>query len=229
MHRKLKLGLDLGLGGNVVFLIFAVLTYVYMRLSAKASDKTLLGLERFEYFLLFLGFAMLLASACFLTSTLRMRAKFKIAYWVYICMEAFIMYCELNSYETKSFYHPYSLGLAIAHALISAAICFTFIQLDPYKKPFEILIIVCIGIILAGMMGNILEIRLYFSVITNAAAYALMFGGIKYMLSKEIVEIDCHGDAARVAEYRGFFDDTPSEPTDAQKAAQNKDNESNEE
>jgi len=222
MHKKLDIGLKLGLAGNVLFLVFGFFTFVYYKLAYKGTAPSkLLILERFEYFLLFLGFAMIFASAYFITISVRMRLKLKLAMWLYGAMEAFLMYCELHSYQTMSFYHPYSLTLAIVHALISAAICFLFLDFDPYKKPFEILIIVTIGIILAGMMGNIFEIRLYFSILFNAIALTVLFSGIIYMLNKEIIEIDCHGDKARVAEYRGFFDgDEPEKKTDAQMAAE---------
>ncbi|HRR75456.1 MAG TPA: hypothetical protein P5191_01395 [Ruminococcus sp.] len=231
MHKKLDLGLKLGLAGNILFLLFGFFTFIYYKLAYKGTAQSkLLLLERVEYFLLFLGFAMFFAAAYFITISVRMRLKLKLAMWLYGAMEAFLMYCELHSYQTMSFYHPYSLTLAIGHALISAAICFLFLDFDPYKKPFEILIIVTIGIILAGMMGNIFEIRLYFSILFNAVALTVLFAGIIYMLNKEIIEIDCHGDKARVAEYRGFFDgDDPEEKkTDAQKASE-KNSESNEE
>jgi hypothetical protein len=222
MHKKLDIGLKLGMLGNIIFLLFGAITFIYMKMMQKnTKESTLLNIERFEYFLLFLGFAMIFAAAYFILISVRMRGKLKIAMWLYGCMEAFLMYCELHSYDTREFYHPYSLTLAIVHALLSAAVCFSFLQFDPYKKPFEILIIVCIAIILVGMLGNVFEIRLYFSILFNAVAMTVLFAGIIYMLKKEIIEIDCHGDSARVAEYRGFFDgDDNEKKTDAQMASE---------
>ena len=191
MHKKLDIGLKLGMLGNIVFLLFGAITFIYMKMMQKnTKESTLLNIERFEYFLLFLGFAMIFAAAYFILISVRMRGKLKIAMWLYGCMEAFLM-------------------------------CFSFLQFDPYKKPFEILIIVCIAIILVGMLGNVFEIRLYFSILFNAVAMTVLFAGIIYMLKKEIIEIDCHGDSARVAEYRGFFDgDDNEKKTDAQMASE---------
>ena len=220
MHKRLNIGLDLGLAGNVLFLIFAVLTYVYYRLF-NAGSSAVDALEKIEYVLLFLGFGSFAVSALLITMAVRMRTRFKAALWLYIVMEAVIMYCELNSYDVRSFYHAYSMWLAIIHAVISSAACFAFIELDPYKKPFEILIIVCVGVILVGMMGTVFNVRVYFSVIMNALSFTVLFSGIKYMMSHEIIEIDCHGDSARVAEYRGFFEGD-EQKTDAQKAAEKK-------
>ena len=118
------------------------------------------------------------------------------------------MYCDLNSFEVMSFYDPYSMLLAIVHSVISAAVCFAFLYLDPYKTPFEVVVIICIGVILGGMFGNLLGIRIYFSILVNAIAFTGLFAAIKYMYGHDIIEIDCHGDQARVAEYKsGFFDD----------------------
>jgi uncharacterized membrane protein YfcA len=82
-----------------------------------------------------------------------------------------------------------------------------FVYLDPYKTQYEILIIMCIGLILGGMFGNLIGIRIYFSILMNAVAFLIMFYGIRVMLKREIIEIDCYGDRARVAEYRSVFFD----------------------
>ena len=133
-----------------------------------------------------------------------MRKWLKIAYSVYIVTEAVMMTLELNSYRID-FYKPYSLLLAIVHSIFSAMVCFAFLTFDPDKKSYEIIIIICIGIMLGGMLGNVIGIRIYFSIFTNAIAFLLLFSSIKYMLKREIIEIDCYGDKARVAEYKSTF------------------------
>lgn len=82
------------------------------------------------------------------------------------------------------------------------------LSFDPYKNKFEVITIICIGIILGGMFGNILGIRIYFSIVVNAVAFAVMFFSIKKLLKNQDIEIDCYGDRARVAEYKSdFFDE----------------------
>ena len=40
------------------------------------------------------------------------------------------------------------------------------------------------------------------------AALTVLFASLKYMMKREMIEIDCHGDRARVAEYNSntFFE-----------------------
>lgn len=217
MHKKLSLALTLGLIGNALFILFALLAYTYYRVYDPDS-KSVVILEHITYTSLMSGFFCLAASALLLWITLRMRTVLKAGFSIYIIMEAVLMYLELNSFRYMSFYEPYSLKLAIAHSILSAAVCFLFVYLDPYKMPFEIMIILCIGLILGGMFGNIMGIRIYFSILVNAISFAILFFGIKVMIKREIIEIDCYGDIARVAEYRSvFFEedaDEEDEPAD---------------
>ncbi len=203
MHKKLSLGLNLGLVGNVFFIVFSAVCYVYYLIYNPESGFVKF-LEITAYLFEFSGFASLIVSDILISRTARMRNWLKIGFAVYIVVEAVMMTLELNSYRID-FYKPYSLLLAIIHSVFSAAVCFSFLTLDPDKKAYEVITIICIGIMLGGMMGNVIGIRIYFSIFTNAVAFTLMFAGIKYMLKREIIEIDCYGDRARVAEYRSTF------------------------
>lgn len=205
MHEKLSKGLTFGLVGNILFVVFSVICYIYYATYDYESAFSKF-LEITAYLCEFTGFGFLVFSDYLITVTTRMRKTLKIAFPIYIAMEAVMMFLELNSYKFE-FYKPYSFALAIVHSIVSAAICFTFLQLDPYKNKFEAVIIICIGIILGGMFGNLLGIRIYFSILTNAIAFTLLFVAIKYLLKREEIEIDCHGDRARVAEYKGLFDE----------------------
>lgn len=206
MHKQLSYGLTFGLIGNILFIAFAVITFFFY-LAYDPEKSTLRVVEILAYVCEFSAFGFLIASDILLCKTIRMRKWLKIGFSLYIVMEALIMYFELNSFSVATFYQPYSLPLAIIHAIISAAACFSFLSLDPYKTSFEIIVIICIGIILGGMFGNILGIRIYFSVLVNAVSFVLLFASIKYMLKREVIEIDCHGDKARVVEYKSnFFD-----------------------
>lgn len=218
MQKKLSLGLALGFYGNLLFVIFAIVCYIYYSLYDPESGFTK-ALEITAYACEFAGFGLLFAADVLISITTRMRKWFKILFSFYIIMEAVMMYCELNSFAVKDFYSPYSLGLAVAHSLISAVVCFSFVSLDPYKSPYEATIIICIGVILGGMFGNILNIRIYFSILVNAVAFTGLFAVTRSMLKRNIIEIDCHGDSARVAEYKGVFgsDDDDDEADDKEK------------
>ena len=215
MHKKLSLGLYAAFAGNLLFVLFAVLAYWYYKIYDPSSGFVKF-LEKATYTTLFLGFISLVASEVLFCMTLRMRRLLKSVYGLYIVMEAVMMYLELNSARYRRFYEPYSFKLAVIHSLLSAVVCFIFVYLDPYKVNFEVVIIVCIGLIMGGMFGNLMGIRIYFSILVNAIAYSLMFGAIIYMLKKEIIEIDCYGDSARVAEYKSVFFEEEVDDDDAE-------------
>ncbi len=204
MHKKLSLGLILGLAGNLLFIAFALLAYWYYKIFDPTSGFVKF-LEKVTYTVLFSGFICLVVSEVLLCITLRMRRLLKIANGLYIIMEAVLMYFELNTIRYRSFYEPYSFKLAIIHSLVSAVVCFMFVYLDPYKVQFEVVIIVCIGLIMGGMFGNLIGIRIYFSILVNAISYTLMYAAIIRLMKKETIEIDCYGDSARVAEYKSVF------------------------
>lgn len=202
MHKKLTRGLTFGFISNLLFIGFGFISYIYYKtyMEGTAYSK---GMELFAYAVEFSGFAAAIYSAVLLWTTMRMRKTLKVMYTLYIVLEAVMMYLELNVDYRDGYYRPFSLALAIAHAIVSAAVCFSFLQLDPDQTSLEVVIIICSGIILGGMMGNFLGIRIYFSIITNAVSFAVLFYMIKRLLEREEIEIDCHGDRARVAEYNG--------------------------
>lgn len=203
MHKKLSAGLTLELVGNLFFILFSIICYFYY--STFGVDGIIIEfIEVIAYACEAAGFICMLIGIILIGKTVRMRIWLKIAFPIYILTELVLMVMELNSYRID-FYEPYSLALAIGHAVFSAAVCFTFLSLDPGKICLEVLIIVSFGIILVGMLGNIIGIRIYFSILTNAVAYSIMFAAIKWMLSREMIEIDCHGDKARVNEYKSSF------------------------
>ncbi len=203
MHKKLSMGLTLGLIGNLFFVLFGIICFFYYQ-TFGVDGIVIEFIEVIAYACEAAGFICLLTAIILISRTVRMRIWLKISFPVYILAELVLMVFELNSYRLE-FYEPYSLALAIVHAVFSALVCFTFLLLDPGKVCLEVMIVVAFGIILGGMLGNILGIRIYFSIITNAVAYSILFGSIKWMLSREMIEIDCHGDKARVAEYRSTF------------------------
>jgi len=224
MHKKLSLGINLALAGNLLFVLFGIICYWFQKIYDPDSVFSAF-LEKTAYVTLFSGFIALAAAEVLLWRTVRMRTAVKVAFALYIIMEAFMMYCELNSFKVMSFYDPYSMKLAILHAVLSAVVCFAFVYLDPYKTPYEVTIIICIGVILGGMFGNLIGIRVYFSILVNAIAFSVLFFAIRIMLKREIIEIDCYGDKARVAEYKSVFfeeevdDDEDEEENEATEAS----------
>ena len=207
MHKQLNIGLNLGLVGNALFIGFASVCAVYYLIYDPESTLTRV-VEIIAYALEFGGFLTLIAADVLIARTTRMRKWMKIGFTFYIIMEAFMMFCELDPFRVESFYDPYSFALAIVHSIISAAVCLSFLSLDPYKAKFETVVIVCVGMMLGGMFGNLMGIRIYFSIFVNAVAFTVLFGAIKFLQKREEIEIDCHGDKAKVTEYsqKDFFE-----------------------
>ena len=207
MHEKLDKGLLFGFIGNILFIAFGLIcavfyyTYEYDSLLSR-------GLETLAYCTEFLGFGLLVYSDVLLSLSLRLRRLLKASYTAYIVLEALIMVLELNS-ARLDFYQPYSMWLAILHAVVSGAACFAFLQLDPHNTKYEISVVICIGMIFFGMLGTILGIRVYFSVLVNAVGFTALFGAIRFLRSREDIEIDCYGDRARVAEYKSTMFNDP--------------------
>lgn len=207
MQEKLDKGLFFGLIGNALFVAFGVICYIFY-LTYKDNSFFSRVLEAIAYCTEFLGFGLLIYADYLLAASLRLRNLLKISFTAYIVLEAVIMALELNSYRIE-FYKPYSMAIAIVHAVISGAACLAFLQLDPDNPKFELTIVISIAMVFCGMLGVVLGIRAYFGVLINALSFAVLFALIRFLRSREEIEIDCNGDQARVAEYTSsmFADD----------------------
>lgn len=207
MQEKLTKGIFFGLVGNILFVVFGLVCLLYYY-TYNAEGIFSRILEAIAYMIEFMGFGLLIYADSLLIASLRLRRMLKVSFSAYIVLEAMMMFLELNAYNF-SFYQPYSLALAIVHAVVSAMACFAFLQLDPDNTKYEIAIVFCIALILAGMLGNILGIRIYFSIMASALGFVILFGAIHYLRSREEIEIDCYGDRANVAVYNSstLFDD----------------------
>lgn len=203
MHEKLSKGLTFGLVGNIFFVLFSIICYIYYRVFG-IEGIVVKFIEILAYACEAAGFVFLIMSIILISRTTRMRTWLKVGFSVYIAVELVLMVLELNSYRLN-FYKPYSLTLSIVHSVFSAAVCFSFLSLDSGKRCLEIMVTVSIAIMLCGMLGNIFGIRIYFSILVNAVSFIVLFASIKWMLSREMIEIDCHGDRARVTEYKSTF------------------------
>ena len=206
MREKFKFAVKLFIIGNLLFIGFGIICAIFYKTYENGSALSNI-LEFLAYAVEISGFGILAFADYLMITSVRDRVIMKIGFSAYIVLEALMMVFELNSYRLE-FYKPYSLGLAIIHTFVSSLVCLSFLQLELDNKKLEPVIIICSGIIFAGMFGNIMHIRIYFSIIVNAFAFAFLFYMIKRMLERDDLEVDCHGDRAEVVEYpNSFFKD----------------------
>ncbi|HOR22489.1 MAG TPA: hypothetical protein PLY43_07170, partial [Ruminococcus sp.] len=130
MRERLNKGLSLGFLGNVFFVMFGFICYIYY-LTYDPDSAVSKAIEMIAYVVEFSGFGMLIFSDYLISVAVRMRKLMKIAYTAYIVVEVVLMIIELNSFTFRSFYDPYSVVLAIIHAVFSGLVCLSFLQLDP--------------------------------------------------------------------------------------------------
>ena len=205
MNKHLPTCFKFGLAGNIFFVLFGIICMIYYAAFGD-TNVIVLPIEFAAYTCEVLGFIFIILTFVWFSRYLRHRLIMKISFSFYILMELVLMVIELNSYKFE-FYEPYSVVLAIVHSIISAAVCFSFLSLDPTRVKFEMVIIATCAFILVGMIGGIINIRIYFGIIINALAYIFLFASIIYMLNNEMLDIDCKGDKAKVSEYRSTFFD----------------------
>jgi len=203
MHKNLLKCFYFALFGNISFVIFAIVCFIYYY-AFGSIGIVVRSIEITAYIFEGAGFIFNLIASVYFFRTVRARLLMKTGYCVYIILELVMMILELNSYQI-SFYKPYSLPLAIIHSLFSAGVCFSFLLLEPKNIYIEVIVTIAVGIMFFGMMGNIFGIRIYFSILANAAAYVILFGAVIFFIRHENVEIDCYGDKARVAQYKSTF------------------------
>lgn len=198
-QEKLTKGIFFGLIGNLLFVAFGLICLIYYYTYVKDSLFSRI-IEILAYCTEFMGFGLLLYADWLLIKSIRLRRLLKVSFSAYILLEAVMMILELNTYRVDA-YEPYSLALAIVHAVVSGLVCFSFLQLDPDNVKWEIAIGACFTLIIAGMLGNILGIRVYFSIITNAVGFSVLFAAMKFFRDRDQIEIDCYGDRANPVEF----------------------------
>lgn len=215
-RENLKKGIYFGMIGNILFVAFGLLCllYYYTYVPRSVISKIL---EMLAYGTELVGFGLLIYADYLLIVSIRLRRLLKVSFSAYIFLEALVMVLELN-WSRLPFYQPYSLWIAIVHSVISGACCFAFLQLDAENTKFEVIVSACIVAIFAGMLGNILGIRVYFSVMINAVSFAFLFGGTRFLLEREDISIDCIGDRANEAVFSSstLFSDKADDDADAE-------------
>ncbi len=206
MHPKLKRCFHFGQYANLLFLGFAVVSVLYYWLIRRYQIE-LVPLEIAAYTIETGGFVCMLLSLLNFWKIVRHRYIMKAAMLIYLIVEVVIMILDFNA-RYIPFYQSNSMVLNIAHSIFSAAICFTYLALEPKNTALEVAIVISVAIILSGMFGTIFQLNVYISLFANSIAYVVLFSILRFLLSQERLLVDCHGDRARVQEFKSsFFDD----------------------
>ena len=206
MHPKLKRCFIFGQYANILFILFALLAWVYYW-SIKKNNLEIVALEITAYTVETGGFIFMLFSLWNFHKIVRHRYVMKTAMLIYIIAEVVIMIMDFNA-DKISFYNAASTALNLSHSIFSAVICFTYLSLEPKNTSLEIAIIISEVIILSGMFGIVFVLHVYVSLLANAVAYVIFFSIMRFLLSQERIMIDCHGDKAKEYKYKSsFFDE----------------------
>ncbi len=206
MHPKLKRCFQFGQFANILFLVFAVISAVYYWLIERHTI-TVVALEIAAYIVETGGFVLMLMSLINFWKIVRHRYIMKAAMLVYLLTEVTIMIMDFNS-TSLPFYQSNSMALNIGHSIFSAAICFTYLALEPKNPSLEVSIVITIVIILCGMLGTIFKMNVYISLFANSIAYVVFFSIMRFLHSQERIMVDCYGDRARETKFTSsFFDD----------------------
>ncbi len=200
--------MKLGFIANLLFVIFIVICLIYYYSLAKFG-KFVIPFEVVAYTVEVMGFMLFILSVIWMDKLMRARTLLKILLPVYISIEVLLMLLE---FELLPFipYNGLSLALIITHAIGSAAVAFSLIQLDPQNRRVQLIVAVTVSICLAGMLPGIAGLRVYSSVLINAFAYIFFFLTMHRQLVNEEVDVDCHGDRAKVTSFSTtMFTDSP--------------------
>ncbi len=206
MHPRLKNCFSCGQYANILFLLFAFCAAVYYW-SIERHGVELVPLEVAAYTIETGGFVFMLFSLINFCKIVRHRYLMKTAMLIYLITEVVIMIMDFNA-DRLDFYESGSMALNIGHSIFSAAICFTYLSLEPKNPHLERAIIITETIILAGMFGVIFHLHVYISLFANSIAYVVFFSIVRFLHAQERIMVDCHGDRAREVKYRSdFFED----------------------
>ncbi len=206
MHPKLKRCFQFGQYANILFLVFAIVSAVYYWLIERHNTEVV-ALEIAAYTIETSGFVIMLLSLINFWKIVRHRYIMKTAMLIYLIVEVVIMIMDFNASKIP-FYQSNSMALNIGHSVFSAAICFTYLALEPKNPSLEVSIVISIVIILCGMFGTIFNMNVYISLFANSIAYVVFFSILRFLHSQERIMVDCHGDRARVTQFKSsFFDD----------------------
>ncbi|MBR6618325.1 MAG: hypothetical protein IKL00_10710, partial [Oscillospiraceae bacterium] len=125
--------------------MFAFVSVLYYWL-IKRHNIEVVALEIAAYTIETGGFVLMLLSLINFWKIVRHRYIMKAAMLIYLITEVVIMIMDFNA-ERLEFYQSNSMALNIGHSIFSAAICFTYLSLEPKNTALEVSIVVTITII----------------------------------------------------------------------------------
>lgn len=195
-----------GLASNLSFIIFIIITMIYYSYYLH-TGKILPVVEIIAYSIEIIGFMLMILAAIGYCVKLRFRLSLKIAMVLYFLVEFIIMICDFHLIDAEEFYSPASKGLIIFHCVFSAIVAMFYMQLDSQKNCMQVSAAVTAVIMMLASFSIVFEVRVYASVLVNSFAYVFMYGSVLFYDKREMIDVDCHGDVAKVYEYNGFFED----------------------
>lgn len=197
----------IGLLSNIFFVLFIIITMIYYSYYLKTSN-IVKPVENIAYSIEVIGFILMLASVMGYIARLRDRLLLKIGMAVYFITEFAIMICDFNVIDAKDFYKPASKVLIIGHCIFSAVVMLSYMQLETKKTCLQICCGICAVIMMFGCFSIVYNVRIYASVLINSFVYILFYALVLMLYSRQMIEVDCHGDVARVYEDSSIFDDS---------------------
>ena len=196
----------IGLIANIMFVIFIIVTMIYYAYYRRTGN-IVVPVEVIAYSIEVGGFLMMLVSVVGYGVKLRFRHFLKVCMAIYFVVEFVIMICDFNLIDVEDFYTPASKILIIGHCVFSAIVVMSYLQLEPNKTCIQIAVTISAVLMMLGTFAIVLGVRVYASVLVNSFAYIILYSLILVFHSREMIDVDCHGDVAKVYEDDGFFED----------------------
>lgn len=195
-----------GLAANISFVLFIIVTMIYYAYYLRTGN-IVPAVEAVAYSIEVIGFVLMIFSVIGYAVKLRFLMPLKVAMIVYFLVEFAIMICDFNVIDVSEFYTPASKVLIISHCIFSAAVSMFYMLLSPDKTCMQAACALTAIIMMLATFSIVYNVRVYASVLVNSFAYIILYSLILAFDKREMIEVNCHGDVARVYEDSGFFDD----------------------
>ncbi len=196
----------IGLTANILFIVFIIVTMIYYAYYLRTGNIVRV-IEAVAYTIEISGFLLMLVSVVGYAVKLRFRHFLKGCMAVYFIVEFIIMICDFNLIDAHEFYTPASKLLIIGHCVFSTIVIMSYMQLETTKTCLQIAVAISSVMTMCGSFAIVFGVRVYASVLVNCFAYVVLYTMILIFYNREMIDVDCHGDVARVYEDSDFFDD----------------------
>ena len=193
----------LGIYSNLFFIAFILFCLMYYDLY-RDSGEAVREFEIIAMSLEAIGFFIMTMSIFMMIVLVQGRLLLKISMAAYLLIEVTVMALDFTLLEWE-WYDGYAPWLIIAHAIVSAFVCMTYLTLDKRNKHLQISVGVSAAVMLAGMLAIAFGQRIYISVLTNTFAYMILYNAMIVLMRYDILIVDCYGYKAEVKEYRSSF------------------------